>query len=87
MKRTRIVFSLFALLVLSVAASAQTAPGKGRIAVINTTVFQEKIAEFVPDLSSKDFYICGLSPMINGVQEKLLSLGVPKEQIHFEKYD
>lgn len=46
MKRTRIVFSLFALLVLSVAASAQTAPGKGRIAVINTTVFQEKIAEF-----------------------------------------
>jgi Skp family chaperone for outer membrane proteins len=46
MKKTRIVFSLFALLVLSVAASAQTAPGKGRVAVINTTVFQEKIAEF-----------------------------------------
>lgn len=46
MKRTRVVFSLFALLVFSVAASAQTAPGKGRIAVINTTVFQEKIAEF-----------------------------------------
>ncbi len=48
---------------------------------------QEKIAEFVPDPKSKDFYICGLSKMINDVQDKLLSLGVPKEQIHYEKYD
>lgn len=48
---------------------------------------QEKIAEFVPNPAEKDFYICGLSPMINAVQEKLLALGVPKEQIHFEKFD
>ena len=48
---------------------------------------QDKIAEFVPAPAAKDFYICGLSPMINAVQEKLLSLGVPKEQIHFEKFD
>ncbi len=48
---------------------------------------QEKISGFVASPKDNDFYICGLSPMINAVQEKLLSLGVPKEQIHFEKYD
>ncbi|MCG3204749.1 MAG: Phenol hydroxylase P5 protein [Elusimicrobia bacterium] len=48
---------------------------------------QEKIQGFVPNLTDKDFYICGLSPMINAVQEKLISLGVPSSQIHFEKYD
>ncbi len=48
---------------------------------------QEQIAGFVPDPAQKDFFICGLSNMINDVQSKLLSLGVPKEQIHYEKYD
>lgn len=48
---------------------------------------QDKIVEFVPNPPQNDFYICGLSNMINDVQAKLLSLGVPKEQIHFEKYD
>jgi ferredoxin-NADP reductase len=48
---------------------------------------QEKIAEFIPNPKDKDFYICGLSKMINDVQDKLLSLGVSKDQIHYEKYD
>lgn len=48
---------------------------------------QDKIQNFVPDLKNKDYFICGLSNMINGVQEKLLSLGVPAAQIHFEKFD
>lgn len=48
---------------------------------------QDKIEEFVPEPKAKDFYICGLVKMINAVQEKLLSLGVPKEQIHYERYD
>lgn len=48
---------------------------------------QDKITELVPDLSEKDFYICGLVKMINGVSEKLESLGVAKERIHFERYD
>jgi ferredoxin-NADP reductase len=48
---------------------------------------QEKIEGFVPSPSEKDFFICGLSNMINDVQAKLLSLGVPQQLIHFEKYD
>ena len=46
MKITKLIFPGIALLFLSMAALAQNAPVKGKIAVINTTVFQEKIAEF-----------------------------------------
>jgi ferredoxin-NADP reductase len=48
---------------------------------------QEQIAGFIPNPPAHDFFICGLSKMINDVESKLLSLGVPKEQIHFERYD
>lgn len=48
---------------------------------------QDKIQEFVPEAGKKEYYICGLVNMINAVQEKLLTLGVPKEKIHFERYD
>lgn len=48
---------------------------------------QDCVAEFVPDPASKDYYICGLVKMIDAVVAKLLSLGVPKEQIHYERYD
>ena len=48
---------------------------------------QTKIASFVPEVKEKDYYICGLNNMITGVNEALLSLGVPKEQIHYERYD
>jgi ferredoxin-NADP reductase len=48
---------------------------------------QEGIEKFVPKPAEKDFFICGLNKMIMDVQDKLLSLGVPKEQIHYERYD
>ncbi len=48
---------------------------------------QEKIEGFVPDLKAKNYFICGLNNMITAVNDKLLALGVPKEQIHFERYD
>ena len=46
MKASKLIFPVIALLFLSIAAFAQNAPVKSKIAVINTTVFQEKIAEF-----------------------------------------
>ncbi|MCB4756674.1 MAG: FAD-dependent oxidoreductase [Elusimicrobia bacterium] len=52
-----------------------------------TGYVQTHIEDFVPDPKSKDFLICGLVKMINDVQAKLLSLGVPKNQIHYERYD
>jgi CDP-4-dehydro-6-deoxyglucose reductase len=48
---------------------------------------QDAVPEFVSDPATKDFYVCGLKKMIEGVVEKLMSLGVPKEQIHYERYD
>ena len=48
---------------------------------------QDKIDSFIQHPPDHDFYICGLSPMINAVQEKLIALGVPTSQIHFEKFD
>ncbi len=48
---------------------------------------QDQIEKFIPQPKDNDYYICGLSPMINAVQAKLVSLGVPENQIHFEKYD
>ncbi len=48
---------------------------------------QDAIEGFVPDVKTKDYYICGLVKMIDAVQEKLIALGVPKEQINFERYD
>lgn len=48
---------------------------------------QEHIDDFVPAPTEKNFFICGLNNMITAVNNKLLALGVPKEQIHFERYD
>jgi ferredoxin-NADP reductase len=42
---------------------------------------QDGIEKFVPKPAEKDFFICGLNNMITDVQNKLLSLGVPKEQL------
>jgi len=39
------------------------------------------------DTKNTDFYLCGLSPMINEVSALLAEKGVGISQIHFEKYD
>lgn len=48
---------------------------------------QDKILGVIPDATSKNFFICGLNNMITAVQDKLLSMGVPQNQILFERYD
>jgi ferredoxin-NADP reductase len=48
---------------------------------------QDHIQAFVLQPAEKDYYICGLKNMIDAVEQKLLSLGVPKERIHFERFD
>jgi NAD(P)H-flavin reductase len=52
-----------------------------------TAYVQHMIKKYVPTPESKHIYICGLTNMINEVQETALSLGYTKEQIFFEKYD
>jgi CDP-4-dehydro-6-deoxyglucose reductase, E3 len=48
---------------------------------------QDVLAPFVPGLPGKDVYICGLARMIEGVRARCEQEGIPKEQVHFERYD
>lgn len=47
---------------------------------------EEMIRRLVPDFDSRDAYVCGPPPMMDGVTAALMSLGVPKRRIHFERF-
>lgn len=57
------------------------APWTGEVGYV-----QDKLKKFFPDPKGKQIYICGLIPMIDGVQKVAAELGYDKKQIHFEKY-
>jgi ferredoxin-NADP reductase len=46
----------------------------------------EKIKRLVPDIMDRDVYVCGPPPMMNGVLATLANLGLPRSQVHFEKF-
>ncbi|MHB8830523.1 MAG: ferredoxin reductase family protein [Patescibacteria group bacterium] len=47
---------------------------------------KEKIQRLVPDLLEREVYLCGPAPMMTAILKALHSLGMPKSQIHFEKF-
>jgi ferredoxin-NADP reductase len=47
---------------------------------------KEKIVRLVPDFKERDIYICGPVPMMDGLVELFSELGVPRNQIHFERF-
>jgi len=49
-------------------------------------VDQEKIARLVPDVTTRDIFLCGPPPMMWGIRDQLKALGVPAEQIHYERF-
>ena len=53
----------------------------------NKGYVQDFLEKYLPKNFKGYVYICGLSPMINEVKEKLISLGVDEKKILFEKYD
>ncbi|MDO8515975.1 MAG: ferredoxin reductase family protein [bacterium] len=52
---------------------------KGRIHV-------ERIARLVPDFKERDIYICGPKPMLDMLRKELHAAGVPRANIHFERF-
>lgn len=48
---------------------------------------QQLIESHLPSSFNGQVFICGLSPMINAVQNLLISKGIHANQIHFEKFD
>ncbi len=47
---------------------------------------KEKLAEWVPDITSKWIHLCGAPKMMDSTKAMLAELGVPKENIHFENF-
>jgi len=47
---------------------------------------QRKIFKLVPDFKERDIYICGPWPMTKALISLLTALGVPRQQLHFEKF-
>ncbi|MGW1744034.1 ferredoxin reductase family protein [Streptomyces sp. NPDC002092] len=45
-----------------------------------------ELARLVPDIADRDVFLCGPPPMMNAVLRSLGDLGVPKQQIHFERF-
>ncbi|WP_046734188.1 ferredoxin reductase family protein [Streptomyces humi] len=45
-----------------------------------------ELARLVPDIADRDVFLCGPPPMMNAVLRSLGDLGVPKPQIHFERF-
>ncbi|MFH0516117.1 ferric reductase-like transmembrane domain-containing protein [Streptomyces sp. M41] len=44
------------------------------------------LARLVPDIADRDVFLCGPPSMMNAVIGSLRELGVPKRQIHFERF-
>ncbi|MFA6039376.1 MAG: ferric reductase-like transmembrane domain-containing protein [Candidatus Peribacteraceae bacterium] len=47
----------------------------------------EKIRMLVPDVPEREVYLCGPLPMMEAVIAALRSLGLPPEQLHYEKFE
>ncbi|MFI9760056.1 ferric reductase-like transmembrane domain-containing protein [Streptomyces sp. NPDC051963] len=45
-----------------------------------------ELGRLVPDIADRDVFLCGPPPMMNAVLGSLRELGVPKPQIHFERF-
>ncbi|NUP21831.1 MAG: ferredoxin reductase family protein [Streptomyces sp.] len=45
-----------------------------------------ELAGLVPDITDRDVFLCGPPPMMNAVIGSLRELGVPKQQVHFERF-
>jgi predicted ferric reductase len=46
----------------------------------------QELARLVPDVADRDVYLCGPPGMTSAVLRSLRELGVPKPQIHFERF-
>ena len=47
---------------------------------------QDLLRKYLTDPTTKEAYVCGVVPMVKAVKPLLMELGVPRGQIHTEKY-
>jgi predicted ferric reductase len=53
---------------------------------IGERITASDIARIVPDVARRDAFVCGPSPMMDAIERDLRSLGVPRAQIHAERF-
>jgi predicted ferric reductase len=58
----------------------------GRTGEGNTPFAPANLQQLVPDITGRDIYICGPEPMTVAVLRSLHELGVPRSQIHAERF-
>jgi ferredoxin-NADP reductase len=46
----------------------------------------QSLERMVPDLDRRDIYVCGPESMITHVQRSVRALGIPRNQIHAERF-
>ncbi|HET8689997.1 MAG TPA: hypothetical protein VFL81_01000, partial [Candidatus Saccharimonadales bacterium] len=46
----------------------------------------ELIKRLAPDYLERDIYLCGPTVMMDGLISQLLRVGLPAEQLHFERF-
>lgn len=47
---------------------------------------KEMLARLVPDLAGREIFLCGPPQMMTALRAAMVELGVPKKQIHFERF-
>jgi NAD(P)H-flavin reductase len=47
---------------------------------------QDLLRRYLTNPADKEAYVCGVVPMVKAVKPLLIELGVPRPQIHTEKY-
>jgi predicted ferric reductase len=47
---------------------------------------QTKLARLVPDIAEREVFLCGPPAMMTALRAAMTNLGVPKNQIHFERF-
>jgi ferredoxin-NADP reductase len=52
----------------------------------NTPFEPANLAALVPDITERDVYVCGPNAMTEAVLRSLKALGVPRAQIHAERF-
>ncbi len=53
---------------------------------LDGVVSPQLIAEFIGNRADADYYVCGPAPFMDTVEQVLLEAGIPKRQVHLERF-
>jgi predicted ferric reductase len=61
-------------------------PGESQWSGESGHIDEEKLRRLVPDLAEREVYLCGPPPMMTSLRRTLRALGVPRGQVHYERF-